>query len=364
MKVICDRAALYDALTATSSVIPARTTKPILECIRITAEKNELILTAYDQEIGLRYRIKEVEVSKTGETLVPGERLTAIVRESTDETLSLELQADTCHVRGSDSHFQIFGQDPRQFPPVPDLDGEPDVRVPAGELKRAIDRTLFAAAKESTRYAINGVLWEKHGKRLHLVATDGRRLAKASVSLEKSVGADGEIIVPTKAMGTLNKLHLAADELVDVKMLPNQVILRMSRATISSVLMEGHFPKYDDVIPKDCDKKIEPETAAFLSAIKRAALLTNEESKGVRISFSSEGVVFSSRAPQQGEATIRLAAKYNGPTLDIGFNPTFLMDALRVCGDPLVFEFREPNRPGILKSGNEFLYVVMPVNLS
>ncbi len=364
MKIMCDRLALHDALTATTAVIATRTPKPILQCIRITASKDELVLTAYDQELGLRYHIKEVEVSKPGETLVPGDRFAAIVRESSDETLALETEADTCHVRGSDSHFQVFGQDVRQFPPVPELDGEPDLRVRADVLRTCIERTVFSAAKESTRYAINGVLWEKRGKKLQLIATDGRRLAKASASLEKSIGNDADVIVPSKAMTTFNRLHVDADEPIDVKMSPNQLIVRTARATISTVLLEGHFPKYDDVIPKDCDKKIELDTAEFLSAVRRAALLTNEESRGVRIAVSGEGLVFSSRAPEQGEATIRVNATYSGPKMEIGFNPAFLVDALRVCSEKVSFELKETNKPGLLRCGSDFLYVVMPVNLS
>lgn len=364
MKVICDRLALHDGLTAATAVTPTRTPKPILQCIRVTAEKDALVLTAYDQELGLRYRISEVEVAKPGETLVPADRLAAIVRESADETLALETSADTCHLRGGDSHFQIVGQDVRQFPPVADLEGEPDFRVRADVLKSAVERTVFAAAKESTRYAINGVLFDRRGKKLLLVATDGRRLARAGAALEKSVGDGGSAIVPSKALHTFVRLHTGADEMVDVKLQPNQAILRSAKATISTVLLEGHFPDYEKVIPTDCDKKIELGTGELLSAVKRAALLTNEESRGVRIAVSSEGLVLSSRAPEHGEATIRAAAEYKGPAIEVGFNPTFLVDALRVCDDQVTLMLKDPAQPGLLKSGADFLYVIMPVNLT
>lgn len=364
MKVVCDRQALQDALAAATAVTPSRTPKPILQCVRLTAEKDALVVTAYDAELGLRYRLKEVETASKGETLVPADRLAAIVRESADETLTLETQADTLHVRGSDSHFQVFGQDPRQFPPVPDLEGEPDLRVRADVLKAAIERTIFAVAKESTRYAIHGVLFDRRGRKLQLVATDGRRLAKATAAIEKSVGEDSTSIVPTKALSTLLKLHTAGDEIIDVRVQPNQIIFRAGGATVSTVLLEGSFPPYDEVIPADCDKKIELQPAEFHSAVRRAALLTNEESRGVRLAISSDGIVLSSRAPEQGEATIRYAAKYSGPPVDIGFNPAFLVDALRVCGAEATLELKDSTKPGIFRSGPDFLYVLMPVNLS
>ncbi len=364
MKVTCDRAALSDALSACTSIIASRTPKPILQCIRVTAAKDELILTAYDQELGLRYRVSEVDTTRPGETLVSGDRFFSIVRESTDESLALEVDNGTLHIRGRDSHFQIFGQDVRQFPPVSDLEGEPDLCLRADALRACIERTTFAAARESTRYAINGVLWEKRAKRLQLVATDGRRLARAGVSPEKSVGGDNDVIVPTKALTTLSRLHVEPDAVVDVQLQPNQIILRTPKATISSVLHDGHFPKYDDVIPKDCDKKLEIDAAEFLSAVKRAALLSTEETRGVRIAISSDGLIFSSRAPEQGEATIRQNARYSGPNVEIGFNPTFLVEALRVCSGNVSFEVKDGSKPGILRCGPDFLYVVMPVNLS
>lgn len=364
MKLICDRLALLDALSATSGVTSTRTPKPILQCVRFTAEKDQLTLTAYDQEVGLRYRVRQVEVNKPGDTLVAGERLFAIVRESADETLAFETSQDVLHIRGSDSHFQIVGQNVREFPPVPDLEGNPNFTVKIGPLRSAVDQTLFAAARENTRYAINGVLWEKQAKQLNLVATDGRRLAMSSASLEKSVGEDTQAIVPTKALNLLSKLHYSPDESLDIRLDSNQIVLRSERATISSVLVEGHFPKYQDVIPRDQDKKIALVTTEFLSAVKRAALLSNAESKGIRLSLSSEGMVLTSRAPEQGEATVRQKVDYSGPELTIGFNPEFLIDALRVCGENISLELRDGAKPGVIKSGPTFQYVVMPVNLS
>ncbi|MCZ6698689.1 MAG: DNA polymerase III subunit beta [Planctomycetota bacterium] len=364
MKCICDRAALSEALTATSGVTLTRTPKPILECVRLTAADDVLTLTAYDQEMGLRFRLPEVEITSPGETLVKGERLAAIVRESSDETLAFEVVDDTLHIRGDDSHFQVYGQDVREFPPVPELEGDPDFVVKLGVIRGLIERTLFAAARENTRYAINGVLFEKEGKILRLVATDGRRLAMSTATLEKAVGDDIEAIIPTKPLGLLGRLHLDADADIKIKVSTNQVIFRSERVTISSVLIEGRFPKYRDVMPKDLNKKIELKTAEVLSAVKRAALLTNEESKGIRVHLSSEGMVLSSRAPEQGEATIRLPVQYSGETLEIGFNPTFLIDAMKVCGDTTTLELQAPAKPGLLRSDPDFVYVVMPVNLS
>lgn len=365
MRCECDRLALLEALAATTSVTPARTTKPILECVRFTVEPDAVILTAYDQEVGLRYRVPQVEVTTPGETLVRANRFFAIVRESMDDRLTFEAEEDLLHIRGADSHFQVVGQNVREFPPVPELEGEPSFVVRVEALRRAVEQTRFAAARENTRYAINGVLWVQKGKSLQLVATDGRRLALSAAPLERTSGTDEvRAIVPTKALDVFGRLHLDADEMVEVRLSANQVVLRSEQVTVSSVLVEGHFPKYEDVIPREHDKSVALRTAEFLSAVRRVALLANAESKGVRLSFSSDGMVLSSRTPEQGEATVRVPIEYTGTPMDIGFNPEFIADALRVCEETTTLELKESGRPGVLTSGPNFKYVLMPVSLS
>ncbi|GAG09271.1 unnamed protein product, partial [marine sediment metagenome] len=256
-----------------------RTTKDILKCVRLTTIDGGLLVSATDLEVALRGRIRQVEVKETGELLVPADKLMQIARESADETLVIEGDEQACHVRGQDSHFEIYGHDPKEFPPVPELEGIADLEVEANVLCRLIERTVFAVAKENTRYAINGVLWEKEAKKLRLVATDGRRLAWAVGSVVKAAAEDRRMIVPTKAMQSLLRILVNEEDQVAVRFLSNQIIVQAGEYVLSSVLAEGHFPQYDEVIPTDSDKRIELHTDEFLSAIRRAALLTDEQSR-------------------------------------------------------------------------------------
>lgn len=365
MQVTVNRNALADVLVSASGIASARTTKDVLKCVRLTAAGDELLVGATDLEVALRGSIRQVEIQRPGDILVPADKLTQIARESTDETLTVVVEEQVCHVRGQDSHFEVYGQDPKDFPPIPDLAGEPDVEVAVDVLCRLIEQTSFSVAKENTRYAINGVLWEKKGKKLRFVATDGRRLARAVGVATKAKSGDASMIVPSRTIHVLQRVLAGGEGQAAISFSENQVITRCDGYVISSALVEGQFPNYDEVIPKDNDKVIELSTEEFISAVRRAALLTNEQSKGVRLSFSSEKLILSSRAPEQGEATISMRAGYNGDNIDIGFNPNFLLDALRVAGAPTVsFELKETNRPGVMKAGTEFLYVVMPVSLA
>jgi DNA polymerase-3 subunit beta len=366
MKVICNRGALLEAISVAGNVVATRTPKPVLQCLKLTAEDNTLTVAATDLEVAIRYSDNQVQIDQPGEALLPADKLRDIVRESVDDTLAIEVTAESASIRGQDSHFKIFTQNPKDFPPVPDFQGEADFTLAAGHLKQLIGQTLFAAAKESTRYAFNGVLMVAKGKKIHLVSTDGRRLAQANGDLiSDKLPKDGaKAIVPAKALNLMDKLIDDPEEAVGFQVRENQIIFHTSSATLTSNLVEGQFPPYEDVIPKDTDKKMTAGTADFLSAVRRAALLTTEESKGVRLAFTKKGLKLTSRSPESGEAEVNFACKFEGSDVEIGFNPTFLTDALRVVdSDEISLELTAANRPGLLRGGPNFLYVIMPVNL-
>lgn len=364
MKLSINRSELADALTIAGSVVPVRTPKPVLQCILLDAHKDFVLVCATDLEIGVRCSVSQVQVDKPGSALLAADKIQQIVRESSDDIITLELTDSICHIRGHDAHFQIFAQDAKSFPPIAEAETDFDFEVEPAVLRDLSDWTIFAAARENTRYAINGVLWEKKGDKLTLVATDGRRLSKA-VGEIKNAKADRTAIVPTKGMQLFGRVLSEAGGPVGIKITPSQIMLKSSRALVTASLLEGHFPRYQDVIPEDCDKKVMFDAQELLSAVRRAALLTNEESKGVRLAFRRGKLTLSSRAADQGEAVVELPAEYKGADVDIGFNPLFLTDVLRVVAQsPVSFEFKEANRPGMVRSGENKLYVVMPVNLS
>jgi len=366
MKVICNRGALLEALSVASTVVASRTPKPSLQCVKLSAPEKSLTVMATDLEVAIRYIDHQVQIDEPGETLVPADKMRDIVRESVDDTLSIETTGDNAVIKGQDSNFKIFTQNVADFPPVPDFEGEPQFEIAGGHLKQLIGQTLFAAAKESSRYAFNGVLVNVKNKKVSLVATDGRRLAMAKGDLvSDNSGKDGaKAIVPAKALTLIDKLVDDPEEAVGFQIKENQIIVHTSSATLTSSLVEGQFPPFEDVIPKDCDKKMTASTADFLAKIRLASLLTTEESKGVRLTFTKKGLVLSSRSPESGEATVNFPCKYEGTDVEIGFNPTFLIEALRVVdSDEISLELTAPNRPGLLKGGADFLYVIMPVNL-
>src|SRR3954463_4796409 len=366
MKVICNRGPLLEALTVAGNVVATRTPKPVLQCVKVTAAEDKLTLAATDLEVAIRYSDAQVQIEQPGEILLPADKFRDIVRESMDDTLSIELIGEQAQIKGQDSVFKIFTQPAAEFPPVPDFQGEADFEIAGGHLKQLIGQTLFAAAKESTRYAFNGVLVVAKGKSILLVSTAGRRLAQAKGDIPggKLPKEGTKTIVPAKALTLIDKLIDDPEAPVAFQMRENQIIFHTADATLTSNLVEGNFPPYEDVIPKDTDKKMTAGTADFRAAVRRAALLTTEESKGVRLAFGKSGLKLTSRSPESGEAEVNFACKFEGSDVEIGFNPQFVTEALRVVdSDEITLEMTAPNRPGLLKGGQNFLYVIMPVNL-
>jgi len=369
MKVQFNRAALAEALGLLTSVVPARTPKPILRCVKISAEEKQVRLCATDLEVGINYLLSQVQIDEPGDIVVPADRLAAIVRESIDEVLLIEAAEGKCKITGADSHFTVYGQDAKQYPPVPSFDGEADLQLALANMQAGIEQCLFATAKESTRYALNGVLWEIKGKKLSLIATDGRRLVRTRINLavapaQENAQPGPNVIVPAKTMSLLDKIGADPKEPVTVRFVDNQIILACGDVTVSSNLVEGTFPKYEDIIPADNDKKLTLPTEAVLSAVRRSALLTSEESRGIRLSLSKGKLVFAGSSPEAGDARIDMVVDYKGEAIEVGFNPQFLIDVLRVI-DTAEFEIElgSADRPGLIRSGKDFLYVLMPINI-
>ena len=216
MKIICDRAALVEALNLVTSVTPTRTPKPVLACVKLTAAAGTLTLSATDLEVGLRFTTPRVEIQEQGEALVTADKLSSIVRDSPDSTITLESDKDALHIRTKDARFKIHTQSTDEFPPLPTFAGEADFALPANELTRLIQQTIYATARENSRYAINGVLIDRSAKQLTVVATDGHRLAVSQAECQTSHSDHRSAIVPTRGLNTLVRLLGTSEQIVKI----------------------------------------------------------------------------------------------------------------------------------------------------
>ncbi len=370
MRAILPRQEFQDALNAVSALTSGRTTREIFKCVKLASFEDHIELSATDGEVGLHLEVPVLSMKKPTDVVVRADRLIPVVREMPEVEISLEADDRYCTIRGEGSEIRLFVTEAEDFPSVPVLKEEADLVIGGADLRRMVSLTLYAAARESSRYAINGVLWQKRENQFFVVATDGRRLARAGDKLGDGSGGDFEAILPAKAMSVFERVFVAIEDeedKVEVKFMPNQVLLRSGQRVLSSVLVEGNFPKYEEVIPTEHDKVARIGRDVFLAAVRRAAVLTTEDSRAVKLAFEEGKLVITSQTPEEGDARVEIPIAYEGKALAIGFNPAFLSDALRVVPyEEIVFELHEAFRPGVLSGGDreEFLYVVMPVSLA
>lgn len=367
MKVKCNRPALHEAVQLAASIVPTRTPKPVLQCAKFEVDQQEQLLniTATDSEITINYQVSQVQVESGGGMVIPTDYLAGILHESNDETIDLELTGSTCQVTGKDSSFHIYGFDVEDYPVAQVTVPEDTLEIQAGVLRRMIHMTVFAAARESSRYAINGVLWERRGKKLRMVATDGRRLAQID-GLLVSGGSEEQqsVIVPVKALLVVEKILRDPEEKVKVGVTDSQVVISTSLVKVAANLVQGRFPKYADVVPKECQTVLTLPVEELRSGVRRASLLATESTKGILMEFTEGQLCLSSSAPESGDAKIEMPIKYTGEKLSIGFNPQYILEVLRVVDVPeVVFELTDGSKPGLLRAGKDFLYVLMPVSV-
>jgi DNA polymerase-3 subunit beta len=367
MKVLCHHEGLLSAFQLASVVVPARDLKPVLRNLKAIADADRCTFLATDLELGIRLEVRGVRVEEAGEALLPVGRLLAILRESTDEELSIEASTQSCLVRGQFNEFEMGGEDPADFPDVPAFTGESYHELPAGILREMIRRTVFAAATENPRYAVTGILWELEGDVARLVATDGRRLAVVQGSATPQGGHDTKgqtYVVPTKAMQLLERNLQDPDERVRVSLRPNEALFKTERAMIYSRLVEGRYPPYREVFPKKQTVKMPLGVGPFYTAVRQAAVMTDDESKKVVFSFAKKKLTLQARGAATGRSKVEMPIEYEAKAIDIAFDPKFLTDMLRVLNpeDGLTLELVDGNSVALFRCGENYSYIVMPLS--
>lgn len=367
MKVQCHRDGLLSAVQLASVAVPSRDLKPVLRNMKVMAGDDRCTLLATDLELGIRLEVRGIRVEEPGEALLPAGKMLAILRESTDEEMGIEADPQRCLVRGLHNEFEMGGEDPAEFPDVPEFSGESYHELTAGALREMIRRTIFAAAAENPRYALTGVLWELEGEVARLVATDGRRLAVCQNSAVPHGGhttKDQTHVVPTKAMQLLERNLQEGNEKVLVSLRPNEALFKTERAVIYTRLVEGRYPPYREVFPKKQTVKVPLTVGPFLAAVRQAAIMTDDESKKVIFGFGKKKLTLEAKGGGTGRSKVELPIEYEGKAIDIAFDPKFVTEMLRVLNadDHLVLELVDSASVALFRAGENYSYIVMPLS--
>lgn len=365
MNLTCDRQELADALALAGLVVQSRTTRPVLQNVCLEVGESSVEVLATDLEVGLRALVERVDATAPGRMLLNAAHASAILRELQEDRVEIALEDGIAEIRAGGASFRLVADDPEEFPQVPGFEAEGALALDRTMLEAMLRKTAFAAASESVRYALNGVLFDLDGDRIRLVATDGKRLALC----ERPLGLEGvpavSRVVSNKAVHLLQKLAGPEDEQLLLRFTENQVLAKSSRAVLSAQLVQGHFPPYQEVIPQGLDKQVELEAQPFAQALRRAALLTTKDSFAVRFAFEYGRLTLSARIPGVGESKIELEVPYEHDPIETAFNPHYLHDVLKVLdGQRLILELKENTLPCVLREGEGYRYVVMPIDLA
>ena len=367
MKVTCDREKLLAAFQTAAAVAPSRSPKPILQNVKLEVKEQSAILMATDLEVGVRIDVPGLEVQVPGSGILPVSRFGSILRESTDEQLHIEADPQGTVVRGQRSEFKLPAENPDEFPAVAAFGEQKYHELSARSLRELIRRTIFATDNESSRYALGGVLLEMSPDKIIAVGTDGRRLAKMEVPAHSLGGhqtGDSMTIVPTKAMQLIERTLSDGDAEVQVAARSNEILVKSPRATIYSRLVEGRFPRWRDVFPSRTNViKIELSVGPLYSAVRQAAIVTSEESRGVDFNFEAGSLVLSGRAPETGQSRIELPVAYDGTPLSIALDPRYVSDFLKVLDPEKTFtlELKDAESAAVCTTEDGYGYVIMPL---
>ncbi|MFL2871288.1 MAG: DNA polymerase III subunit beta [Pirellulaceae bacterium] len=367
MRLTFNRESLLAAFQTVATVAPSRSPKPILQCVKISASTDQVVLMATDTEIGIRLSVEDIDVEAPGNAILPVSEFGNILRESTDEKLSVAVSESSVDITGESSLFNMAFQNPDEYPDVNGAESESFLKLPAKLLKELIRRTLYATDNESSRYALGGVLLEMSSSNLVAVGTDGRRLAKMEGPVEV-VGAvdlgDSNTIVPSKSMGLIDRALSNPEEEVTVSLSEGHLVVRTSTAMITTGLVEGRFPKWREVFPNFSDpSEINLTVGPVYSKLRQASIMTSDESRGIDFSFDSGTLKMHGLTAQKGEAKTELPVAYDGDPLTISMDHRYVADFLKTLDNESPFTISvQGNESAVLFTTEDgYNYIVMPL---
>lgn len=365
MKLRAARDVLLKPLQAVIGVVERRQTMPILSNVLLVARDGALSVTATDLEVEL-VASAEVAVESGGEITVSGRKLLDICRALPDGSdIDMSLSGEKLIVRSGRSKFSLATLPTADFPTVEDIKAGQTIQVSQETLGRLIEKTHFSMAQQDVRYYLNGMLLETGGKHLRAVATDGHRLALCEAEIDGGSLDEQQVIVPRKGVLELQRLMGGEGDL-NIELGANHVRIQLEDIRFTSKLIDGRFPEYDRVIPKESTNELTADKASFRGALQRTAILSNEKYRGIRLVIRDSGVVIQAHNPEQEEAEEELEVSYSGEDIEIGFNVNYLLDALgAVDGEEVTLSVLDSNSSCLIRQPgrDDGKFVVMPMRL-
>jgi DNA polymerase-3 subunit beta len=361
MRVICNREKLREALAVVNTVVPSKSTKPVLENVCLVATDDSLEVLGTDLESSVRFRIEGVQVEEPGPAVIPARVALDFVRDLSGDEVKLHTEDNKCVIESGADTCDLVTMDPEEFPVVSRFGNDKSFSIQGGNFTRLVGRVSFAAAREGGRYAMHG---EIENGSLKLVATDGRRLALAAQPIEEGSALNKPAIVPTKGLQLFTRVIQDPLEQVAVHVTENQIGLKTKSAEIFSRLIDGEFPRYAAVIPRDASNTMEADAETLIRKLRLVANVTGVEARAVKLKLSPGNLDFFGQSVGRGEARAAMEVDFKGSQAEIAFNPDYVLEGLKNCETGLVrLSFNERSSPGKFTLGENYVYIVMPITV-
>jgi DNA polymerase-3 subunit beta len=368
MRFTISREKLQEGLAAVAATVPAKTTLPVLANILVETTDKGIRLSGTDLDIAVSTEVS-ADIDAQGAMTIPAKKLAEIAKELPPSPVKFASSGEQrVTLDCGRSHFKILGLPKDEFPSFPAIKFKDSWRVRAGELRKLIDHTSFAVSTEESRPILNGVLWELRAEQMRMVATNGHRLAKMEVPIATAGAPSSDLIVPPKALDQIRRLF-PEDEELEIAKGDNHLGFRSPFTSVFTRLIEGPYPNYSQVIPKDNDKFAIVDKALLVGALKRMSVIASDQTHRIRMSFNQALLRFSVQTPDLGEATDELPVRYTGDPIEIGFNANYLLEILRFLPtDEVKITMKAPERAATLepegwKDPASYLTLVMPLRL-
>ena len=362
MKIKLNRDELLRGIQTVGNVVSTKATLPILSNMLLEAKDDILKLNATDLDIGISCELP-VHNLEQGAITIPAKKFSDIIRElPAGDVVIYARKNNQIEIEGINCRFKLNGLPKGEVPKFPEFKDKDAVLIKQADLKEMIRLTSFAVSYEESRYVLNGILLEIAGDTVRMVATDGRRLAKMEKKLIQPSAKDFNIIIPIKAIAEINR-SLKETGNCTIICSVNQVLFNIDGILIATRIIEGEFPNYKQVIPKEIPIKVKVKTQEVLAAIRRANLLSTPDFQAIKFELFKEKLVISKTTPDVGESREEIAVEYGQQELMVGFNPQFFIDVLKNIADERIdFEFLGPDKPCVLRL-RDYLYLALPMRL-
>lgn len=365
MKVVISKNELVSLIGKIQNIVATKPAIPILSNVLIEAQDEQLILSATDLTTSMK-SFSGAKVIEEGAIALPAKRFFQLIKELTSPQIKISTVSDElAEITSVSSHFKINGMSKSEFPALPDISNAIQIPISSSTLKEMLSRTYFSAAREDSRYVLNGINMRIDKKTASFIGTDGKRLSKLKTTVDADPSFSGSYIMPLKAVEEMIKMLSDDEQIVNLSLMHDKVFLENDNLTLITKLLSGQYPDVEKVIPENPGISMSLHREELISILRQVSLFISDTCGSVRFIFDQGQLQLTATSSDIGEGNVTMPVDYSNERLEIAFNPYYFMDILRHSKDEIItFSIQDPYNPGMITDSTSAVFVIMPMRLS